>query len=362
MKVLPFKATYPKTELISSTDSFFASVKMEYPNYYRNGFFDKSDEDALYVYRITSSRNTHCGIIGCSHINDFIENRILKHEHTLAAKEQKMINIYLQNEGMVKPILMTYRKRKKLDRILLDITKKPSFLTIYLEDSDETHALWKISNVETLSRIKKQLKKVENFYIADGHHRTSTALRLLQSQDYKGCREKLLGVYFSSDNLSVYDYNRIVDFNGLISPSFLMASLSKYCKIQILKAPKKPERKHSMTLFLDGAPYMLTWKKKYTKSGKRIIFDTQLVNSIIFDEILGIKDIRDNPRITYVAGIDGINPLVEATQAHKLSMGIALYPISLDNLMNEASNNRTLPPKSTWFEPRIKNGLLVKMF
>lgn len=364
MKIRPFKATYPKTELISSADSFFGSVKMEFPNYYRNGFFQDCEEEAIFVYHIYRKETVHRGIIACSDINDFVENRILKHENTLAAKEQKLINILLQNEGMVKPILMTYPRRKKIDRLMQKVARTPCFLEVNLEESEETHMLWKVSDRKTLARIIEEFEEIDNLYIADGHHRTSTGVRLLQSPDFKGSKDKLLGVYFSTDNLSVYDFNRVIDFHGILSPSSFIAQLSQYCKIEVLKDPCTPNDKHTMGMYLQGEYYKLRWKKKYTSSNDpdRILFDTQLINTYILGDILNIQNVRDNPRISYVSGVDGLEPLLEKTRPDAHTIGLSVYPISLDNLMHEAKHNRTLPPKSTWFEPRIKNGLVVQMF
>ena len=216
--------------------------------------------------------------------------------------------------------------------------------------------------------IKLFRKKVQQSYIADGHHRVKTALILHQTDNKNEVMDtrirSVLSLYFSWDNLSIFDFNRCAELFQSISPLEFMAALSRICNIKKLKLGRKPKKKHELTMLLYGEWYKISWKKKILKkhADQPVLFDTFLLNEYIFRGIVGLQDIRDDFRVKYVEGIAGLSGLEEMVSKSQNRVGFCIYPISPDELKKMADLGLTLPPKSTWFEPRVKNGLLVKEF
>lgn len=366
MNIVPFKALIPKLELIASNDSFFGTVKKEYPSYYKNGFFQETDLHAIYIYEVKTDIQTHRGFIADNGLDDIDEGKILMHEKTLAAKEQKMMNILLQNEAMVKPILLAYNKVDPLEVLFDEYIKdhKP-YMEVDFKEAHEQHTLWRITEQEIIRNIQQLCGKfIPQVYIADGHHRTSTVLSMSKNKKFEERVTSILSVYFSFDDLAIYDFNRVIDISEIIDPTKFVAKLSKYVDIKPIKNRLEPRKKFEMTMFLDHNWYRLRWRKKYRKKYGRndLVFDTQLLNELVLNKILKIKDVRDNPRITYVGGKDGISPLVEEALKAPHRVAFNMYPIKKTDLILAADRGVKLPPKSTWFEPRIKNGLLVHRF
>ncbi len=370
MKLIPFKAVYPNLDLIASSESFFGTVKHQFVEYKKSGFFKKSESESIFIYRLETKFSVHQGIIACTDIADVLAGKVLKHENTLAPKEQQMMNLMLQNHAMVKPVLLAHDGVKELDELLNDvIDNQEVFFQVEFEETGEKHSVWEVKDGPKLRKITKLFrKKVKHCYVADGHHRVKTALILHQTDNKNEMMDtrikSVLSLYFSWDNLSIYDYNRCAEIFQSISPLQFMAELSQICNIKRLKAVRKPKRKHEMTMLIYGEWYSLSWKKKVLKrhADHPVLFDTFLLNEYILKKIVGLEDVRDDFRVKYVDGVSGLSGLSEMVTKSENRVGFCLYPITADNLKVIADLGLTLPPKSTWFEPRVKNGLLVKEF
>ena len=367
MKIFPFQAWYPDFDIIASADSFFGSVKEEYVSYKKSGFFNQSEEAALFFYQIKSSTRTYTGLMCCTDISEFEKGNILKHEKTLAAKEQKMIQLLVQRKALVKPVLLVYEKVKNINKLILDyIQNNPPLYSTYFEQDKQEHILWKITDIAILNKVLKLFdKKVQSTYIADGHHRTTTMALLnerLKDRADMGTYNQLMVVLFGSDQLDLLEYNRVVEGLNETSPTIFMAKLASLFEIEILDAPEKPHQKHQITLLINREWYRLTWKDRVLKEykAKKIILDVHLLNEKVLKGILNIKDVRLDQRIDYISGTKGLRGLEKATISNKNRVGFYLYPVRIDELMTMADMYQLLPPKSTYFEPRIKNGLLVK--
>ncbi len=367
MKIFPFQAWYPDFDLIASADSFFGSVREEYVAYKKAGFFNQSAEPALFFYQIKSESRTYTGLMCCTDISEFEKGNILKHEKTLAAKEQKMIQLLVQRKALVKPVLLVYEKVKAINKLILHhIQNNPPLYSTYFDQDKQEHVLWKITDQAILSKIQRLFdKKVKSTYIADGHHRTTTLALLnerLKHKPNKGNYKQLMVVLFGSDQLDLLEYNRVVEGLNETSPTIFMAKLSNLFNVEILNRPEKPRQKHQITLFINREWYRLTWKSKVLKEfkAKKIILDVHLLNEKVLKGILNIKDVRFDQRIDYVSGTKGLRGLEKATISNKNRIGFYLYPVKVEELMTLADMYQLLPPKSTYFEPRIKNGLLVK--
>jgi uncharacterized protein (DUF1015 family) len=271
---------------------------------------------------------------------------------------------------MVKPVLLAHDKVDELDSVLHEVIKKNEvFFEVDFNEKGEKHSFWMLNDCQEADLITKIFKKnVKKCYIADGHHRVKTALILHQTDNKNEMMdtriESVLSIYFSWDNLRIYEFNRCVDVFQSISPLEFLVKLSHVCKIKKLKSGKKPKKKHQMTMLLYGEWYLIEWKKQIVKNHKDhpVLLDTFLLNKYVLKKIVGIEDVRDDARVKYVDGVVGIAGLSELVSGSENRVGFCMYPINVDNLKEIADKGLTLPPKSTWFEPRVKNGLLVKEF
>lgn len=368
MKIYPFKPTLPLMDLVPSPDSFFSSIKSQYLNHKAAGFFEEHDHPLIFVHQIQSPLGTFGGIIAANDISDLKNRNILAHEKTLESKEQTMMNFLMKARAMVKPILLAYDPVKEIDQIINHVisSKEPDKIIEF--EHDMIQRFWKIRDKTTLDTLVNLFdKKVKKCYIADGHHRCATVLKMsknkVKNKDGKDLK-KILSAYYSYDNLKVYDYNRIVDIQGEISPIKMLAKLSKYCTIDPLATPGKPVNKHVINFLMGGEWFEAKWKKKVLKkyTGNKLILDASLINKYVFKEILNIEDVRVDPRISYSSGVLPLDEVAKPLKKEKYKIGIFLHPLDLEDVLLAADYKLSLPPKSTWFEPRIKSGLVVNEF
>lgn len=366
MNIHPFKASYVDLDMVASPDSFFKSVKVEYSSLKESSFFETADKEAFYLYQIKRGKHKYLGFLACVDIRDYAEGRILKHEHTLVDKEQVMMNLIFQRKAMIKPVLLTYPTFEPMKKWMHEFKNehKP-FFTVRMEEVNEDHCIWQIDDAPTIARFKRAFKEeIGKAYIADGHHRSSTIFKLYQSgqaQKHQLNLDKLFAVFFDYEELEVYDYNRIVEALDEISPSKFMAGISKYCEIETLKDLRKPKEKHEITMCLSGEWYSLKWRKKALSLYKKekVVLDAQLLGDLIFSKVLNIADVTTDSRISYVEGIKGVEALQLKVHKKPFSIGFCLYPVELSDVVKIAEANKVMPPKTTWFEPRIRNGMLV---
>lgn len=367
MKVRSFQAVYGDLSMIASPQSFYDTVKEEFLEYKKSDFFRKHEKDAFYVYEIQRPERSHLGIIACVDIQDFEKGKILKHEQTLAEKEQKMMNLMLQRRAMIKPVLLTYPRQEDLYDILKHTSQhqKPIH-EVYFENSGERHRIWAISEEKTVKQIERIFSaQIPVSYIADGHHRCSTTLYIHKSFKKKKRKElafdRLLSVFFDFEELSILDYNRIVDAFEDISPVEFMARLSAFFDIQVLSVAAKPAQKHEITLCIGKEWYSLRWKQAVLDAEEKTpaLLDADLLNKHVFQTILGVKDVRTDSRIDYVEGAKDLDYFQHKVQKKPSTAGFCLYPVALEEVCHIAEAGKSMPPKSTWFEPRIKNGMLI---
>lgn len=370
MNITPFRAIYPNLSLIASPDSFFSTVKAQFAEYRSSGYFKETEEEAIFVYELKVRGRSHRGIINCTDIGDIDSGKVLKHENTLAAKEQKMMSLMLQNKAMVKPVLLAYDNVEEIDLFISRVIKKSEpFFSVTIDEEGATHTIWKISASKQVKDIAKLFRnQVPKCYIADGHHRVKTS-QLLNANSKKNEMvdtrlSRVLTIYFSWDQLAIYDYNRVVDAFQDFSPIRFMAAVSHVCKITALKQGVKPVRKHEMTMLLYGEWYRLRWKKRILEmhQDEAVLFDTHLLNKYIIKDLLRIENVREDQRLQYIDGVVGVSGIESLVSGHLHRVGFCMFPIEVENIKRIADDDKTLPPKSTWFEPRVKNGLLVKGF
>ncbi len=368
MKIRPFRAVIPKMNFVASPQTFFSSVRQKYPEYKEGNFFKKASQEAIYLYQINRNNKTHTGLITCTHTKEFISNKIKKHENTLKAKEQQQIDLMLLRSAVVKPILVFYEEVKKINIAIQNhINDNDLFFEIELEENNEIHTIWEIKEGDEIELFQKLFKElIPEAYIADGHHRS--AANALMYKQHKAEKseynpfEYLMTAYFPAPELEIWDFNRILNLSKDFSPTRFLAKMSKLFDIEFMFKPEKPKKKFHMSMYLNNEWYSMSWKKEILKKqGKtKVVLDATLLNEYVLEDIIGIKDVRTDTRIKYCEGIKGIDDFINRIEKNEGQLGFVLYPVMMEDLIAIADKNKIMPPKSTWFEPRMKNGLLVQ--
>ena len=365
MNIAPYRALYPDTKFIKSADSFFGAVKYEYTQYYKNGFFKKTSQEAYYLYEIRTPDSTHLGLVATVDINEYIDSNIKVHENTLAPKEQKTTDLILERRATIKPLLLSYPRKDDLHQLLESIRDNAElFYKIHFEEENNTHRIYKIIDGDTMEQIHAHFEKIGHLYIADGHHRMASMANLYSMSKERDSKLNFQWVHaalFSFDQLQIQDYNRVVTALEDFSPSQLMAALSRYFNIVEVKGPMKPKEKHQLTFTLKKEWYELRWTKSILEKyeDKDVLLDTALFDKYVLKEIMGVTDVRNDQRIDYVGGSKGIEGIRKELSSNQYNVAFCLPPVSTREFIKVSDAGDTLPPKSTWFEPRLKNGLIV---
>lgn len=367
MKLFPFQAIYPNLDLIASADSFFGSVRDDYSEFYKNGFFHASPDPAIYILEIRSGTKVHTGIVACLDIQDYTKGKIVRHEQTIASSEQAMLKLLLQRGAQVKPVLLCHPSHAELDKEIQKLKKKiKPFLQITLASGPHHYTLFQIKDKEALALTQIYKSLIPKLYIADGHHRCNTAEKLLKLQGNREGKDYslILAALFPFEQLDILDYNRIIQLPYHLKLSRFMAEVSRFCDIQPIDRPAKPGRKHDLTMCLQDDWYRLTWKPEVLKKYKKdpAVLDAHLLDLEILEGILGIADVRSDPRVQFVSGDLGAEKVAEKARVDEHHVGFCIYPVQFSELVKVSDHHGTLPPKSTWFEPRMINGLVVKSY
>ncbi len=366
MQIRAFRAVYPRKKLITSPDSFFGKVKEEYPVFRESGFFKQRKRAGLYIYRIDETLRSYTGLLVLASMDDYLEGRIKIHEHTLAAKEQRQIQLLMHRKAVVKPVLLTYRGIDAIDKLIKkQLAEKDPFMHYYFEEEDEHHWIWEVKEEKAIKKFQKLFaEKVPTAYIADGHHRTAAMALLREQAEAEGLSSsynQLLSAFFPTRELDVFEFNRIVSNTNGLSPSRLIAQLSKLARVEVLEQYEPPRKKHEWLLLLNKEWFRLQWREDVlkTQTGEEALLDVSLLNELVLHKLLGIEDPRTDARLKYIEGPKGIEAFQQMVNKAENRLGFVLFPIDLEDFLHIADVGKVLPPKSTWFEPRMRNGLLV---
>ena len=325
----------------------------------------KDEKDCYYIYRQTMDGCAQTGIVACPAVDDYLNDTIKKHELTRADKEAdriRHVDILDANTG---PIFLTHRPDVKLSGITKEWTAK--YDTIFSFTSDNVkHEGWIIDNQNTVAEIAACFERIPALYIADGHHRCASAMRVAQKRreanpNYTGDEEfnYFLAVIFPSDELTIFDYNRVVkDLNGLSEEAFLQ-KVGESFDIEAASAIVKPSAKHEFGLFMNGAWHRLIAKQgKWNNNDPVERLDVSILQTHLLNPILGIDDPRTNKRIDFVGGIRGLAELEKRVNTD-MKVAFSMYPTTMDDLMDISDAGKIMPPKSTWFEPKLLSGLFI---
>jgi uncharacterized protein (DUF1015 family) len=366
MNIFPFNAAFPKVDLITSPSSFFSNIKHQYREYRRSGFYEDILDQGLYIYQIHRAHGKHRGLICSTAIADLKDGLVLKHEKTLASKEQQMMHLLLKRKAFVKPVLLAYHSVAKIDKILDNhIAGNDPMLDVTFKDKKERHIVWAITEKPVVAKLIKLFASVSKSYIGDGHHRTTTVALLNQSTDLGDDAKKyarLLTAYFPFSELQILDYNRVIDIAEIMSGIKFMALMSKYFVIKKVLKASKPKEKHVITMYIDEQWYKLKWRSKYIDEKKHdgLVLDSALINKYVFGKILGIEDVRVDQRIKYYSGLEPYRKIMKQVNRSELGVGFFILPVAPEELTKISDKGQVLPPKSTWFEPRLVSGIVAK--
>jgi uncharacterized protein (DUF1015 family) len=337
----------------------------------KKGWLKQDEEPYYYIYAQTMAGRTQYGIVGCSSVDDYMTGKIKKHELTRPDKEQdRMVHIRTNNAN-IEPVFLTYPPVKELDEIVKKIVRKEKPEYDFTSEDGFGHHFWVIRNTETINLIQRIFQeKVQFTYVADGHHRTAAAALVGKEKQEKNPKHQgteeynyFLAVHFPSDQLRIIDYNRTIkDLNGLTGKEFL-AKLETGFKVR-KRGSKiyKPKRLHNFSMYLDGIWYSLSARKgTYTDSDPIGILDVTILTNQILAPILDIQDLRRSKRIDFIGGIRGLGELKKRVDSGEMKVAFALYPVSMKQLITIADSGNIMPPKSTWFEPKLRSGLVIHL-
>lgn len=333
------------------------------------GIFVQDNQACFYIYRLIMNGKAQTGIVGCVSIDDYINNVVKKHEHTRQDKENDRINHVNTCDANTGPIFLTYRYNDEVNKIINTWTQKEPLYKFVAEDGVE-HIVWTVNDNNAINNISGLFKNIDNLYIADGHHRAASAIKVgikrrEENPNYKGDEEFnfFLSVLFPDSDLNIMDYNRVVkELNGFSNEEF-MDKVSEEFNISMYEKeePYKPDCNHTYGMYLDGKWYKLE-AKEGTYNDQDIVkrLDVSILQENLLKPILGIKDPRTDDRIDFVGGIRGLKEL-ERRVAEQQDEGVAfsMYPPSMEELLDVADAGEVMPPKSTWFEPKLRSGIFI---
>lgn len=346
----------------------YTSAVEHFRDFRQKGWLVQDSQDKYYVYAQTMNGHTQYGLVVAAWVEDYIEGRIKKHELTRKDKEEDRMKHVRVNNANIEPVFFAYPHRDDLDQIIASITAGEPEYDFVAAPEGFRHTFWVINEPETIERITQIFKEIPSMYIADGHHRSAAAAlvgneKKLQNPHHTGNEEYnyFLAVCFPDNQLNIIDYNRLVrNLNGLTDEQFLKALKADFEVEKMGKEIYKPQRLHNFSLYLSGEWYSLTAKQgRYDDQDPIGVLDVTISSNLILDKILGIKDLRTDKRIDFVGGIRGLGELKRRVDSGEMKMALALYPVTMQQIINIADSGNIMPPKTTWFEPKLRSGLVI---
>ena len=354
---------------MGAASEFCNEAKDSFRKNLEDDVYEQYPENGFYIYQIEHGLHKHIGLVGLNDVHDFLNGRVKKHEDTLSERELHQKELFLQWVAILKPILLTHRPVPELSSWLNRYVQLHiPMMVIRLSKEEATHRFWAVSTEEDIKYLQSLFaSQITETYIADGHHRATTTAMLYADPEMraKGLdMSQLFCAWFSADQLDILDYNRVVEGVKKIGSARLMAQLAQIFEIRILEKARKPQQKHEIVMCLDKGWYALRWRDFVLEQSSEGFdtLDTALLNELVINKIFGIADVRTDTRISYVDGSKGMEGLKKSIRQNRNNrVGFAFYPVTFADLTRMADAGENLPPKSTYFEPRLKSGLLVRM-
>ncbi len=340
-----------------------------FKKFQEKGILVQDDEDKFYIYAQTMNGKTQYGIVGAASYRDYEKGIILKHELTRPDKEEDRKVLMRKLNANIEPVFFTYRAVPEIDRIVNDIVTNNEPVYDFISEDGFGHHFWTIEDSEINKRIEELFKtKVPRTYVADGHHRTAAAAGIGKERSAanpnhtgKEAYNYFMAVHFPDDQLQIIDYNRVVkDLNGHTPEEVLQMIKENFDIISESTSVIKPSKLHHLSMYLNGKWYCLAAKPNTYDDDKPIeSLDVTVLSEYILDPVLGIKDLRTDTRIDFVGGIRGLEELSKRVDSGEMAVAFALFPVSMHQLMHIADTGNIMPPKVTWFEPKLRSGLVI---
>lgn len=353
---------------VHSEEVYQKSVE-NFKRFQQNGWLVKDDQPHFYIYAQTMNGRTQYGIVGCAACSDYFDGVIRKHELTRPDKEEdRMIHIRVNNANL-EPVFFSYKPVPEIDDIVAGIVSNQTPEYDFVSEDGFGHQFWVIWEPDINQRIEVLFaSKVPHTYVADGHHRTAAAARVGQERahansGHSGLEEYnyFMAVHFPENQLAIIDYNRVVkDLHGFSESDFLIALGRSFEVTLIGSHVYKPSALHEFGMYLAGKWYKLAARKgTYNDTDPIGVLDVTILSKHVLDKILGITDLRTSKRIDFVGGIRGLEELQKRVDSGEMSVAFALYPVSMQQLTDIADTGNIMPPKTTWFEPKLRSGLVI---
>ena len=332
------------------------------------GWLVQDDKEQYYIYSQTMNGKTQYGLVVGAYVEDYLNGTIKKHELTRRDKEEDRMKHVRVNNANIEPVFFAYPDNDVLNDLIMRYAATAPEYDFIAPVDGFGHKLWVVSNDADIATITEEFRKMPSLYIADGHHRSAAAAlvgaeKAKQNPNHRGDEEYnyFMAVCFQASQLTILDYNRVVkDLNGLSSEEFL-ARLSENFEVTDMGADTyKPAQLHEFSLYLDGHWYSLKAKPgTFNDSDPIGVLDVDISSRLILDDILGIKDLRSSQRIDFVGGLRGLGELKRRVDSGDMRAALALYPVSMQQIMDIADSGKIMPPKATWFEPKLRSGLII---
>jgi uncharacterized protein (DUF1015 family) len=361
----------PEIDMPDSLDEHDLSVykkgKENFTKLFNSKVFSADEKECLYIYAQTMGKRTQYGIVGCAAVEDYMNNIIRKHELTRPDKEEDRKNHIRHSNLQYEPVFFAYPENKELDVIVKSIIAKTPEYDFIAEDGFGHH-FWVVDDNATIDKIIDLFSEIKYTYVADGHHRTAAAAlvgneRKLANPNHTGKEEYnfFLAVHFPADQLAIMDYNRVIkDLNGKTEAQFIDALKEKFTIEEKGATEYTPQKLHNFSMYIAGKWYSLTAKPgTYNDSDPIGCLDVTVLSNSVLAPVLDITDLRNSKRIDFVGGIRGLGELKRRVDNGEMKVAFALYPVSMQQLIDIADTGNIMPPKTTWFEPKLRSGLVV---
>lgn len=340
----------------------------QFKKFQQEGWLVQDNEENYYLYAQTMNGKTQYGIVLCCHVDDYMNNVIKKHELTRRDKEEDRMKHVRNTNANIEPVFLAYKSSQPLID-LIDRTAKETPVYDFVAPIDHfRHQFWVIADPKDKEVITTEFDKMDALYIADGHHRSAAAAlvgaeRAKQNPNNTGNEEYnfYMAVCFPAEQLTILDYNRVVkDLNGLTKDEFLKALSKDFIVEDMGTENYRPKKLHEFSAYLEGHWYRLEAKEGTFNPNDPIgVLDVDISSRLILDEILGITDLRGDKRIDFVGGLRGLEELKRRVDNGEMKFALALYPVTMEQIMNIADSGKIMPPKATWFEPKLRSGLVI---
>lgn len=339
-----------------------------FKKFQEKGWLKQDDKEQYYIYAQTMNGKTQYGLVVCAYVEDYLNGVIKKHELTRRDKEEDRMKHVRVNNANIEPVFFAYPDNSVLDSLIMRYAQTAPEYDFVAPIDGFRHQFWVISNDDDIVAITSEFAKMPSLYIADGHHRSAAAAlvgaeKAKQDPNHNGTEEYnyFMAVCFQASQLTILDYNRVVkDLNGLTSEQFLDALKKNFDVEEKGAGIYKPDHLHNFSLYLDGKWYSLTAKAGTFDDTDPIgVLDVDISSRLILDDVLGIKDLRSDKRIDFVGGLRGLEELKRRVDSGEMRMALALYPVTMKQIMDIADSGKIMPPKATWFEPKLRSGLII---